>query len=100
MCGRYSLQSDLEDLQRRSEFLQSDLTCSPSYNIIPTQPVLAVTSGDGRRAACFHWGFIPSWSKSAATGNRLTNARAGSVYFWSMRGYRLRYGYGGGEDRS
>ena len=79
MCGRYSLEADLEDLQRRFEFLQSDLTYSPRYNIAPTQPVLAVTNGDGRRAAYFRWGLIPSWSKSAATGNRLINARAETV---------------------
>ena len=79
MCGRYNLKADLEDIQRRFEFLQSDLTCSPRYNIAPTQPVLAVTKGDGRRAACFRWGIIPSCSRSAATGNPLINVRAETV---------------------
>ena len=53
MCGRYILKADLEDIQRRFEFFESDLTYSPRYNIAPTQTVLAVTNGDGRRAAYF-----------------------------------------------
>ena len=79
MCGRFSLKADLEDIQSRFELFQGDLAHSPSYNIAPTQPVLAVTNGDGRTASHLRWGLIPSWSKSAAAGNRLINARAETV---------------------
>ena len=79
MCGRFSLKADLEDIQSRFELFQDDLAHSPSYNIAPTQPVLAVTSGDGRMASHLRWGLIPPWSKNAEVGNRLINARAETV---------------------
>ena len=59
MCGRYSLATDLEDIQRRFEFFDSELTHSPRYNIAPTQPVLAVTNDEGRQPAYLRWGLIP-----------------------------------------
>ena len=79
MCGRYSLAADLEDIQRRFEFFDSELTHSPRYNIAPTQPVLAVTNYNGRRASYMRWGLIPSWVKSTSVGSRLINARAETV---------------------
>ena len=79
MCGRYSLAADLEDIQQRFEFIFGELTYSPRYNIAPTQPVLAVTNGAGRRASYMRWGLVPSWAKSASVGNRLINARAETV---------------------
>ena len=60
MCGRYSLAADLEDIQRRFELFDSELTYSPRYNIAPTQPVLAVTNDEGRQPAYLRWGlFLP-----------------------------------------
>ena len=79
MCGRYSLKADLEDIQRRFEFIANELTYSPKYNIAPTQPVLAVTEGGSRSASYMRWGLIPSWAKDASVGNRLINARAETV---------------------
>ena len=79
MCGRYSLKADLEDVQRRFEFLADELTYSPRYNIAPTQPVLAVTNGEGKKTSYMRWGLIPSWAKSASVGNHLINARAETV---------------------
>ena len=79
MCGRYSLAADLEDVQRRFQFFDSELIHSPRYNIAPTQPVLAVTNHNGRRGSYMRWGLIPSWAKSASVGNRLINARAETV---------------------
>ena len=79
MCGRYSLTADLEDVQRRFEFIANELTYSPRYNIAPTQPVLAVTHGGGRRASYMRWGLIASWAKSVSGGTRLINARAETV---------------------
>ena len=69
----------MEDIQQRFELFASDLTYSPRYNIAPTQPVLAVTDGGGRRVPFMRWGLIPSWAKSASVGNRLINARAETV---------------------
>ena len=79
MCGRYSLAADLEDIQQRFELFDSELTYSLRYNIAATQPVLAVTSEEGKQSAYLRWGLIPSWAKAASVDNRLINARAETV---------------------
>ena len=79
MCGRYSLKADLEDVQRRFEFIANEMPYSPRYNIAPTQPVLVVTNGDSRGASYMRWGLIPSWAKDSSVGNRLINARPETV---------------------
>ena len=79
MCGRYSLKADLDDVQRRFEFIANELTYSPRYNIAPTQPVLAVTNGGSGGASYMRWGLTPSWAKDVSVGNRLINARAETV---------------------
>ena len=79
MCGRYSLTSEIGELQGRFEFDGAGLPHPPRYNIAPTQPVLAVANGEGREASYMRWGLIPSWAKDASVGNRLINARAETV---------------------
>ena len=56
MCGRYSLAADLEGIQQRFELFGGDLTCSPRYNIAPTQPVLVGTNDEGRQSTYLRWG--------------------------------------------
>ena len=79
MCGRFSLISDIGELQGRFEFVGADLPHTPRYNIAPSQLLLAVLDGGERRAAHLRWGLIPSWAKSVSVGNRLINARAETV---------------------
>ena len=79
MCGRFSLVSEIGELQGRFEFAATDLPHAPRYNIAPSQPLLAVLNGGERRAAHLRWGLIPSWAKSASVGSRLINARAETV---------------------
>ena len=79
MCGRFSLISEMGELQGRFEFDGAGLPHAPRYNIAPSQPLLAVLNGGERRAAHLRWGLIPSWAKSAAVGSRLINARAETV---------------------
>ena len=76
MCGRYSLITDISELQERFDFDSSELTHTPRYNVAPTQMVLTVTTGNGRRGSYMRWGLIPSWAKSASVGSRMINARA------------------------
>ena len=79
MCGRFSLTSEIGELQGRFEFDGAGLAHAPRYNIAPTQPVLAVTNGEGGGASYMRWGLVPSWAKNASVGNRLINARAETV---------------------
>ena len=77
MCGRYTLTSSLEDLQRRFGFLAEDLAYEPNYNVAPTQGVLTVANREGeRRARYMRWGLVPSWSKDLSGGHKMINAKA------------------------
>lgn len=74
MCGRFTLTSNMDDLQGRFGFEARDLVFRPSYNIAPTQLVLAVTNDGQRRAELMRWGLIPFWAKDIKIGYRMINA--------------------------
>ena len=79
MCGRFTLTSNLDELQGRFGFL-SEFTSShnfdhePRYNIAPTQPVLTVTNDGQRRGELMRWGLVPFWAKDLKIGFRMINA--------------------------
>ena len=80
MCGRFTLTSDLEQLEERFSFHASPLLLTPRYNIAPSQAVLSIIRDEtGNRGGLLRWGLIPSWAKEAAIGNRMMNARAETV---------------------
>ena len=74
MCGRFTLTSNMDDLQGRFGFEARDLVYRPSYNIAPTQLVLAVTNDGQRRAELMRWGLVPFWAKDIKIGYRMINA--------------------------
>ena len=74
MCGRYSLTSNLDDLQGRFNFEARDLVFRPRYNVAPSQGVLAVVNDGGNRAEFMRWGLIPFWAKDHKIGYRMINA--------------------------
>ena len=79
MCGRFTLTSNLDELQGRFGFL-SEFTDSaffehgPRYNIAPTQAVLTVTNDGQRRGEVMRWGLVPFWAKDLKVGARVINA--------------------------
>jgi len=82
MCGRFTLTATFEEIIDRFDiqsFLEEELY-SPSYNIAPSQSVLAVIN-DGRvnRMGFLKWGFIPPWAKDLSIGNKMINARAETI---------------------
>ena len=85
MCGRYALRSSTPHLARRLGIeVKSDQDVggfSPSFNIAPTQNVLACrTNRDANREMCMmRWGLIPSWSKGNSAKFTMFNARAESI---------------------
>lgn len=91
MCGRFTLTSNMDELQARFDFEARDLVFRPRYNVAPTQEVVAVlgpgdNTGDGpgenygyNRAEFMRWGLIPFWAKEAKMGARMINARAETV---------------------
>lgn len=77
MCGRFSLISDLSELQLRFDFENPLTDYVPRFNISPTQDVLTVHWEDGHNVGKYmRWGLIPSWAKDKSIGNRAINARA------------------------
>ena len=64
----------MDDLQGRFGFEARDLVFRPSYNIAPTQLVLAVTNDGQRRAELMRWGLVPFWAKDIKIGYRMINA--------------------------
>jgi putative SOS response-associated peptidase YedK len=77
MCGRYSITTPVESMQRTFGFAETP-NLRPRYNLAPTQKAPVVRLGeDGRRhLASLRWGLVPSWAKEIAVGNTLINARA------------------------
>jgi putative SOS response-associated peptidase YedK len=80
MCGRFTLTTDIEQLEERFSFHAANLSFTPRYNIAPSQAVFAVIGDEkGSCGGLLRWGLIPSWAKDAAIGNRMINARAETV---------------------
>ena len=80
MCGRFSLTTAPEAMRNLFDY-ENLPNLEPRYNIAPTQMVACIRAGDdGKRQLDFlRWGLIPSWSKDAAAGARMINARAETV---------------------
>ena len=82
MCGRF-VQAD--SLHQLSTLLDATFgVLSPPearYNIAPAAYVVALCDrSEHLTLAQFEWGLIPSWSKDPSIGQRLTNARAETVW--------------------
>ena len=74
MCGRFTLISNISELQLRFGFAMEPAEVQPRYNIAPTQQVLAVVNDGERRGEMMRWGLVPSWAKDVKIGNRMINA--------------------------
>lgn len=75
MCGRYALYADKALLE--TVFDLADVPdFRSSYNIAPSEPILAVTAvGGRRRAARYRWGLVPFWAREVGRFSTI-NARA------------------------
>ncbi|MBU1493760.1 MAG: SOS response-associated peptidase [Actinobacteria bacterium] len=82
MCGRFVQAQDPATYAEHfgAAPVENLETAAPSYNLAPTDRVLAVADHDGeRRLGRFRWGLIPFWAKDLSIGNRHINARAESI---------------------
>ena len=79
MCGRFVQFSSLRTLENYFplDSIAGDVVAS--YNIAPTQQVLAIIYQNDRRLERLHWGLVPSWAKDLKSASRLINARAETV---------------------
>ncbi len=76
MCGRFVQFSSLRTLASHFPIDSAVDDIRSSYNIAPTQEVLAIVRQNGRRLEKFRWGLVPSWSKDLTAASRLINARS------------------------
>jgi putative SOS response-associated peptidase YedK len=79
MCGRFTLTTNLGAIAQRFGMARFLEEIGPRYNIAPTQTVIVVNDDGTRHLTQMQWGFIPSWAKDPAIGNRMINARAETV---------------------
>ena len=79
MCGRFVQFSSLRTLQGHFNFQTAPPDITASYNIAPTQMVLAIIERQARHLENLHWGLVPSWFKNLSGASRLINARAETV---------------------
>jgi putative SOS response-associated peptidase YedK len=79
MCGRFTLTATVDQLMDRFDieyFLEQE-NFQPSYNIAPSQSVLAVISnGRHNKMGFLRWGLIPPFAKDISIGNKMINARS------------------------
>lgn len=76
MCGRFTLTTEISELQKAFPWAEFPPQMTPRYNIAPSQPVAVIANQNPNRVDFFVWGLIPSWAKDPQIGNRLINARA------------------------
>ena len=77
MCGRFTLHTDLSQIQKVFDLDKTVLESQPSYNVAPTQAVLTVVRQEGQNVlARMRWGLVPSWAKDISIGSKMINARA------------------------
>lgn len=74
MCGRFTLTSNLDELQGRFGFLTEYTALEHQYNIAPTHQVMTVTNDGQRRGEKMRWGLVPFWAKDLKIGSRMINA--------------------------
>lgn len=82
MCGRFTLTASIDEIMDRFDiqsFLDEELFV-PSYNIAPSQLVLAVINdGSSNRMGFLKWGLVPPWASDPSIGNKMINARAETI---------------------
>jgi putative SOS response-associated peptidase YedK len=80
MCGRFVGYSNLERLLKYFPIDKTACKATASYNIAPTQEVLAIVRRAGENwLDKFHWGLVPFWAKAVSIGTQLINARSETV---------------------
>ena len=80
MCGRYSITTPYEELQRLFRLVGAPLNLGASYNVAPSHGVPIVRMEKEQRHLRFvRWGLVPSWAKTVGD-KPLINARAETIF--------------------
>ena len=76
MCGRFVRHSSLELIEKTFNVDRPAFEVTQSYNIAPTQAVLAVVRNGRAGLVQLHWGLVPFFAKDASGAARMINARS------------------------
>ncbi len=83
MCGRYRRTSSEEEIARQYNIpIPPELDLPISYNIAPTQNVLAIRfnpESKQRTLDALRWGLIPNWAKDEKIAYKTINARVETI---------------------
>ncbi|QJX79907.1 SOS response-associated peptidase [Priestia megaterium] len=81
MCGRFSLATDIAELQEQFDFeFNGEFTFGSRFNIAPSQQVLTIGFNKGKRiGTTMKWGLVPYWADDIKIGYKMINARGESV---------------------
>jgi putative SOS response-associated peptidase YedK len=76
MCGRFVRHSSLELIEETFNVDRPAFEATHSYNIAPTQAVLAVVRNGHAGLVLLLWGLVPFFAKDASGAARMINARS------------------------
>ncbi|MCL4490257.1 MAG: SOS response-associated peptidase [Chloroflexi bacterium] len=80
MCGRFTLSTDVIQLQKLFDIQQTRADLAPSYNVAPTHNVAVVVQRQGSNSLeLMRWGLIPVWAKDTKMASKMINARAETI---------------------
>jgi len=80
MCGRFVGFRRLEELIEHFPIDVANVDVTPSYNVAPTQEILAIARHDDQNhLEKLHWGLVPFWANDTSNGGRMINARSETV---------------------
>lgn len=82
MCGRFACNASPEAILKTFQISVAKIDPEISYNIAPTQTVLAVVqnSRGTRGLVPLKWGLIPGWASDPRIASKMINARSESAY--------------------
>src|SRR3990172_1433667 len=76
MCGRFALDTDPAEIQKRFDAAVESLRSERRYNVAPGQFMPIILRKSPNKAVLARWGLIPSWSKEPKVKFSTINARA------------------------
>lgn len=76
MCGRFTRNREMFELERRFGLKSQERTLARRFNLAPGQQVEVIVSKSTLKLTPMQWGLIPHWSKDPKTGFKAINARA------------------------
>lgn len=76
MCGRFVRKVEIDEIKNHFDIDVINCDLVANFNITPGQKIAVITKSGKIHLESHHWGFIPSFSKSAAYTYQIINARA------------------------